>query len=145
MSYWKMMEYADPNDPTEAGRPRDILSIRLSTAWGFVIVRCTYSSQEKWEKWLKTFQAIAHFQLEVTKANESLRSKLAWTVVEDFELNNADRFQARDAFVEWLSENKLLETSIADFQEHPEYAITTRHRFFVYVGEDALESVRSKP
>lgn len=52
--------------------------------WGFVLFRCTYGSQEKWDKFVALLKADAHDFFE-WRDMEHVYDSLAWTIIEDAE------------------------------------------------------------
>ena len=82
--------------------------------WGFVIVRCTYSSQTKRDRFLSRIhedvrQSLLGYKGEEPDVNADLQASFDCPVIEDEALlENATWRTARAKFEEWLRENLLL-------------------------------------
>lgn len=103
--------------------------------WGFVVVRCTYSSQQKWEK----FISILHSETLATFKNEAdsdLKSTFALEVIEDEEtLNRVDYKVARDRFDTLVRDELQAETDAGtDRKDFPDY-ITADRRYFIRIED----------
>ncbi|KAK4139973.1 uncharacterized protein C8A04DRAFT_40310 [Dichotomopilus funicola] len=110
--------------------------------WGFVIIRGTYSSQAKWDKFVQFIKEDTHDYLE-QRAMLHLYDKAAWTVVEDAAtLNNASLEVAQKRFEDWLHGDEgekdragsLFGDGVTGFGG-------ARYDFFLCVDEESLESV----
>jgi hypothetical protein len=102
---------------------------------GFVIFRCTYSSQEKWDKFLTLAkQEFHHYSV------EDVYDKLAWTIIEDTEtLDGATILDTSRNFREWV-ENVGREELQGSVFKDPWYA-APRYSYFIYIDEESLQSV----
>ncbi|KAM3067512.1 hypothetical protein ACMFMG_000170 [Clarireedia jacksonii] len=67
--------------------------------WGFVIYRCTYKSQEKWDTFMSIMQELAK---EFLKEEEDLWENLKWTVVEDPKLDGLSWLDVSTWFAKWV-------------------------------------------
>ncbi|KAK4157150.1 hypothetical protein C8A00DRAFT_29859, partial [Chaetomidium leptoderma] len=77
---------------TEATAIQKSLEQYKLAQWGFVIFRCTYGSQEKWDKFVALLKEHAsesdYFEW---RAMEHVHDRLAWTIIQDAEtLDGAD-------------------------------------------------------
>ncbi|KAB5514887.1 hypothetical protein GE09DRAFT_1161438, partial [Coniochaeta sp. 2T2.1] len=119
--------------------------------WGFVIYRCTYSSQEKWDKFLALAKQEAYDCLEQEGTGVlSLYDKMDWTVIEDAEtLDGASILDTTRRFRAWVEANVRVENR-DDVGRVPENQGSTfthvwqsevRYHFFMHVDEESLESV----
>ncbi|KAG7289199.1 hypothetical protein NEMBOFW57_005562 [Staphylotrichum longicolle] len=112
---------------------------RLS-CWGFVLFRCTYRSQEKWDKFVALVQQHARDEFEEAKLMD-VYSRMRWTVFEDeATLDGADIVETSRRFVEW-AERGPGGQELAGSVFPPNTAATARHTFFIHVDEETLESV----
>lgn len=91
---------------------RDAVDIELAlqenkiVQWGFVIFRCTYGSQEKWDKFIARIKEPARAYLEAT-GMEHVYEKMAWTIIEDAEaLDGADILHTSRMFEEWVTKRQ---------------------------------------
>jgi hypothetical protein len=110
--------------------------------WGFVIIRGTYSSQSKWDKFIRLAEEDARDYFEQRRMLD-LYDKMAWTAIEDgVALDGASLEVAQKKFREWLDGDegkKDIEGSI--FAEEGVVYRGTRYWFFLFVDEESLESV----
>lgn len=60
------------------GRLEDI----PNSSWGFVVYRCTYSSDEEWEKYMAVLNAHVRAQLELEELSDCF-DRINWNVQED--------------------------------------------------------------
>ncbi|PSK58682.1 hypothetical protein B9Z65_6697 [Elsinoe australis] len=79
-------------------------------AWGFVIYRCTYKSDDEWSRFLQILNATVREALEAEDEVEDegyvgLMDTLDWSVQEDLELEGARKHEVRRRFRQWASEN----------------------------------------
>ncbi|KAH8909868.1 hypothetical protein BR93DRAFT_965940 [Coniochaeta sp. PMI_546] len=107
--------------------------------WGFVIFRCTYSSQEKWDKFLTLVKEDCHSYFE-DRGMEDIYDKMLWTVIEDAQtLDGATIPDANRSFLEWVENEGKQEMRGSVFPNNTYYA--PRYSYFLYVDEESLESV----
>jgi hypothetical protein len=80
--------------------------------WGFVIYRCTYGSQEKWDKFLALAKQEARDYLEQWGTGDlSVYDKIDWTVIEDAEtLDGASILDTTRKFRAWVEADGRVET-----------------------------------
>lgn len=75
------------------------------SVWGFVIVRCSYNDQTKWEAFLANVKGQTleeGSKVSVTPSNQ-LNELLRWTIIEDREnLEGASMQVASSRFDEWV-------------------------------------------
>jgi hypothetical protein len=110
--------------------------------WGFVIFRCTYASEEKWEKFLARLKELARefFRYE-SGPTKHLYDRMDWTIFEDAEtLDGADLVQTSRLFHEWWTKGQGAQERresllAAKLQDSPRYT------YFLHVDEESLESV----
>lgn len=107
--------------------------------WGFVIFRCTYNSQEKWDKFVTLAKEDAHNYFESTRT-EDLYDKMAWTIIEDPEtLDGASTVETSRRFREWVASEGRQEIQGTMFRD--KFDSSPRYYFFIHVDEETLESV----
>jgi hypothetical protein len=110
--------------------------------WGFVIFRCTYGSQDKWDRFLAQLQRHAQDRIQYEPgATDSLYSNMEWTVIEDAAtLDGVDILHTSRRFREWVTEGpgvREMEGSKFTAQWH----YSPRYSYFLHVDEETLESV----
>jgi len=120
--------------------------------WGFVIYRCTYSSQNKWDKFLSLIKEDAREYLENEK-NQDLWESMEWSVVEDRELDGVDYKEARRKFDHWVRSELENQTEVdtetwmepdCSEEEIFQYRLSEqppRHQFFIFADEASVNSV----
>ncbi|KAH6856253.1 hypothetical protein B0I37DRAFT_412195 [Chaetomium sp. MPI-CAGE-AT-0009] len=119
---------------------KDALEIYKLSDWGFVLFRCTYRSQEKWEKFVALVQGHARDYFE-RAGMTGVYARMRWTVFEDAAaLDGADIAETSRRFVEWV-ERGPGGRELAGSVFGPTMAGTPRHTFFLHVDEESLESV----
>ncbi|KAK4906159.1 hypothetical protein LTR49_024645 [Elasticomyces elasticus] len=109
----------------------------LST-WGFVIYRCTYSSDSDWQRFLNILNATVQGCLRAESHLEFYHT-LSWTVQSDPQtLEGASKDLVREHFKRWVGRE------IADLHVDS-HELTVRHsqkfRYCLHVDEGALNSV----
>jgi hypothetical protein len=112
-------------------------------SWGFVIVRCTYASQEKWDKFLALAKKEAREVLERhgSEHHRALYDRMAWTVIEDPQkLEGASILTTTHKFRSWLDTNGTAEVQGSAFPDVERHN-APRYRYFMHVDEESLESV----
>jgi hypothetical protein len=119
---------------------KDALEQHRLSSWGFVLFRCTYRSQEKWEKFVALVQRHARDEFEQAGLMD-VHARMRWTVFEDAAaLDGASIGETSRRFVEWVElgpgGQELVGSVFA-----PNLAATARHTFFLHVDEESLESV----
>ncbi|KAK4032562.1 hypothetical protein C8A01DRAFT_40998 [Parachaetomium inaequale] len=121
---------------------KDALEIYRLSDWGFVLFRCTYGSQEKWEKFVALVQGHARECFEQAGMMD-VYARMRWTVFEDAAaLDDAGIVETSRRFVEWVEQGpggRELAGSV--FGPTIAETDTPRHIFFLYVDEESLESV----
>jgi molybdenum-dependent DNA-binding transcriptional regulator ModE len=127
---------------TEATAIRNSLDKYKLKQWGFVIFRCTYKSQEKWDQFIGLVKEHAHDYFE-WRGMEDVYDRMAWTIVEDAEaLEGASLVTTARRFVEWVEGpegRQDREGSVFDTDAFPVYG--PRYTFFLHADEESLESV----
>ncbi|KAK4100678.1 hypothetical protein N658DRAFT_507681 [Parathielavia hyrcaniae] len=136
------MGLLDPPSTEDAIAILDDLARWRLKQWGFVVIRGTYSSQPKWDKFIRLAQEDARDYFEQRRMLD-LYDKMAWTVIEDgAALDGASLEVAQNKFFEWLDGNegkKDMEGSV--FAEEGVVYRGPRYRFFLFVDDESLESV----
>ncbi|KAK4119858.1 hypothetical protein N657DRAFT_684167 [Parathielavia appendiculata] len=90
------------NPPGDAHTIKDALELHRLFCWGFVLFRCTYRSQENWEKFLARVQGHARERFEQAGLMD-VYARMRWTVFEDAAgLDGADIAETSRRFVDWL-------------------------------------------
>ncbi|KAA8647059.1 hypothetical protein EYZ11_008794 [Aspergillus tanneri] len=108
--------------------------------WGFVIYRCTYQSGSDWEKFMNFFLYRITEKFEFYNGLDLLDS-FAPIVFEDQSFDGANTTLLRKHFQEWAATAPQEEQGV----DHARFAQSGRYRFFVMVGQEALESVLGAP
>lgn len=107
--------------------------------WGFVIFRCTYGSQEAWDKFLTLAKQDAHDHFE-WRGMEDVYDSITWTVIEDAEtLDGASIVDTSRKFTEWVGGEGRQEMQGSVFTDTWVYC--PRYIFFIHVDQESLESV----
>lgn len=109
--------------------------------WGFVIFRCTYSSQTKWDKFVSLIKQGArdYFERWDTEAL-SIYDKMTWTIIEDAEaLHGASILDTSRRFRDWVGAVGREEMQGSTFTDT--WYSSPRYDFFIHVDEESLESV----
>lgn len=104
------------------------------TKWGFVIYRCTYQSQEDWDKFMDMLLYTVTDYFEFHKGLDMLES-FCPTVFEDPSFDGATTAHLRTHFRKWVETAKRQEQGIDTLYT------SGRYIFFVMVDQEALESV----
>ncbi|KAH8911951.1 hypothetical protein BR93DRAFT_921924 [Coniochaeta sp. PMI_546] len=109
--------------------------------WGFVMYRCTYSSQEKWERFVALAKQGARDYFERYGAEDlAAHDKMVWTIFEDAEtLDGASILDTSRKFRQWAGTEGRAETvgsAVVD-----SWSDLPRYLFFIHVDEQSLESV----
>jgi hypothetical protein len=122
---------------------------RLS-CWGFVLFRCTYRSQEKWEMFVALVQGHARDRFEQAGLMD-VYARIRWTVFEDAAaLDGASIGETSRRFIEWVEPGpgaqELVGSVFAPIRAQASaptraQAGTPRHNFYLHVDEESLESV----
>jgi hypothetical protein len=104
--------------------------------WGFMIYRCTYGSQTKWDKFMALVKEESRKAIKEHGTGDlSVFDKMAWTVIEDAEtLDGASILETSNRFI-MRAEIKHEEETMGI------RSLTPRHNFFIHVDEESLESV----
>lgn len=116
---------------------------------GFSIVRCTYSSQSEWDKYISRIQAEIRNSLSLNLEID-LDAAINVSVVEDKErLDSATWKEARLKFDELVLEELKIKTTPEEARDDPElekrlmFAMISRKRigFFVFADQASVDSV----
>lgn len=123
---------------------RDALQKHKLSDWGFVIVRCTYSPQEEWDKFLALAKGHARDYFAACRM-EAVHDRMRWTVIEDAAAQEgADILAANRRFVDWADRGPgMQEWQGTAFTPTRHYS--PRYDYFVLVDEESLESVMDGP
>ncbi|KAJ4286387.1 hypothetical protein N0V88_008010 [Collariella sp. IMI 366227] len=121
---------------------RDALELYNLSTWGFVLFRCTYSSQEKWDKFLARVQGDTRKIFEKARLMD-VYARMRWTIFEDAAaLDGADILETTRRFVEWVDRGPGGQELVGSvFGTTMAKTRTPRHNFFFHVDEESLESV----
>ncbi|KAF2711169.1 hypothetical protein K504DRAFT_466183 [Pleomassaria siparia CBS 279.74] len=100
--------------------------------WGFVIYRCTYGDDAAWERFMTHMKMRTRLNLRRVE-DYDIYSRLAWTVIEDPKLDEADDDVVRERFAQWT-------------KTETDYSFgTARHQACVLVRKRYLDSVLAGP
>jgi len=109
--------------------------------WGWVVYRCTYSSDLDWSAFMKALEATTKDDLEFYGASEAIAKQHVWTVIDDRErLEHASKADVRKMFNDWVHSPEAT-------AEQPNATISVaevpmaRYRYCMHVDEGALRSV----
>ena len=134
-----------PDDPLTV-LAESAIAIRYSlqeynlSKWGFVMVRCTYRSQEKWDKFVAIAQGHARDYFEKC-GMQSVHDRIEWTIIEDAAtLDGADIVQTSRRFKEWV-ERGPGRKEMVNTKFSPTWNYSPRYSMFLHVDEESLESV----
>lgn len=109
----------EENDVERKDYIRKRMSERVAvTKWGFSIVRCTYSSQSRWDKYLRRIHSDIDRFLNY-KEDAGLRETLNVFVIENEALDGATWKQARDKFDEWVWDELKNREDFSDSWKEP--------------------------
>ena len=110
-------------------------------SWGWVIYRCTYSSDNDWATFMEKLKTETHSMLDDYGATEAIASQLVWTVIDDREkLENASKSDVRRMFSEWTSSPEAAAEQPNTWL-HPSETRMARYRYCIHVDETSLRSV----
>ncbi|KAF2224010.1 hypothetical protein BDZ85DRAFT_280629 [Elsinoe ampelina] len=110
----------------------DILSLLeewADSTWGFVIYRCTYSSDEKWAHFMELLYVHSKEWLEGEDLGQIVDS-LEWTVRENRMFESASKHELRTSFRDWVGT-----TSAGKRKVNP------RYDYFIVADQECLDSV----
>ncbi|RKU48603.1 hypothetical protein DL546_008714 [Coniochaeta pulveracea] len=133
--------YAEMLGTTDITAIRKSLGEDKSERWGFVLIRCTYSSQEAWEKFLRLAKQDAYDYFEQRGMEESdVYANLVWTVIEDADtLDGASYLDTSRRFEAWLESEGKHEKREIKFPNM--WRNCPRYSYFLHVDQESLESV----
>ncbi|KAK4149974.1 hypothetical protein C8A00DRAFT_18416 [Chaetomidium leptoderma] len=119
---------------------RDSLREFNLSKWGFVIFRCTYRSQEKWDKFVALAKAYARAYFEQCEM-QTIYDRMEWTIIEDAAaLDGADIVETSRRFREWIDwgpgRQEMVGTKLS-----PTLDRYVRYTTFLHIDEESLESV----
>ncbi|KAK4103540.1 hypothetical protein N658DRAFT_484458 [Parathielavia hyrcaniae] len=118
---------------------KDALDLYRLPYWGFVLFRCTYRSQEKWEKFLALVQKHARERFEEAGLMD-VYARVRWAVFEDAAgLDGVDIAETSRRFVDWVERGPGGKERSA--LTPPVLSGAPRYEFFLHVDEESLESV----
>src|SRR6266536_3328001 len=130
--------------PFEDQTPQDVIRDSNEEGnfkqWSFVIYRCTYKSQEKWETFISLIKEDAR---ECLEGHDDLWETLNWTIFEDPAMDGVDYVGPSQRFGEWVETEGSEEIKGSDSTEEQQRfrRMQPRYDFFLYVNEEALNSV----
>jgi hypothetical protein len=109
--------------------------------WGFVMYRCTYNSQEKWDKFVALAKQGARDRFERHGMEDlAVYDKMTWTIIEDAEtLDGASILDTSRRFRAWVGTDGREERQGSVFADTGDYA--PRYHYHIHVDEESLESV----
>ncbi|KAK4118044.1 hypothetical protein N657DRAFT_651707 [Parathielavia appendiculata] len=127
----------------DAHKIKDALDLYRLNDWGFVLFRCTYRSQEKWDKFAALVWGHARDPFEEAGLMH-VYARMRWTVFENpAGLDGADIVETSRRFMDWVERGpggrELAGSVFCNFP--PDCVDTPRHTFFLHVDEESLESV----
>ncbi|KAK3312079.1 hypothetical protein B0H66DRAFT_570021 [Apodospora peruviana] len=134
----------------------DVDAIRENVAkyrfnhWGFVIFRCNYKSQSKWDQFIGLAKQEAQEYFAQHRWGD-LSDKLTWTIIEDaITLEGASLATTAQLFVDWVEgpggqqdrEGSIFDTNAYDdFKDTKVYNYGARYNFYLHADEESVESV----
>lgn len=131
----------DPLDIEEADAIRRGLEEDNLQQWGFVIFRCTYKSQEKWEKFVTLVKQDVSDFFEWRRM-EDLYARMAWTIIEDQTLDCGSIGETSRRFHDWVeTEGRQELQSTSSVPEHDMSGYSPRYLYYILMDEESLESV----
>lgn len=110
--------------------------------WGFVIIRCTYGSQERWDYLIALLKLRAREYL-VARGMLDLYEKWVCTVIEDPASDGADISETSKRFADWVwtgDGNQEREQGGRSVRAH-NIPYSLRYTFYLHADEESLESV----
>jgi hypothetical protein len=154
----------NPHDK-KSGLIRQHLKDFNNKEWGFAIVRCDYSSQERWEKFLSFIKEDAKDYLDT---NTDIWKALTWTVIENPALDRADFTEASNRFGQWAirdleiieaeekgtevtsepttsSKDRDPESDKPEWMKYLDRSDLPRHHYFIYIDKEVIDSVIDIP
>jgi hypothetical protein len=140
------MAYLGYYDLEEATVIHDDLDSDKTKHWGFVIVRCTYSSQEKWDKFLELAKVDVAEYFEWRPVG-NVHASMVGTVIEDQALEGASLETTSRRFMEWVETKGREELQESTFVSGPGHRIqefAPRYCYYLHVDEESMESVVDK-
>ncbi len=133
---------APPNHDAATAIARSLQQQSLKH-WGFVIFRCTYRSQEKWDRLLAHIQQHAREQFAACGMAEVYETAATWTLFEDAAaLEGAGLAETSRRFSEWVwaddgGQREMEGRSVLKGN----WVYCPRYFFYLHVDEEGLESV----
>jgi hypothetical protein len=137
--------------PTELHRQEAALK-----TWGFVIYRCSYTSNKDWKRFMELFKQQANEAMAIHFRTPDPAKTLSCTIIEDPSLNKATTTQIRFAFTNWIispeAELEILphlkQQTVQPRNPDPEEErlmsrlwLAPRYHFCIQVDEIALNSM----
>ena len=135
------------HDPISATMPQkylEVLDSKLKAqrhdSWGWVIYRCTYSSDSDWAQFMETLKTETHTMLNDYGATEAMADQLVWTVIEDREhLENATKSDVRRIFNEWVNGAEAAAKQ-PNASLRPPKTQMAQYKYCIHVDETSLRS-----
>ncbi|KAK3372635.1 hypothetical protein B0H63DRAFT_453945 [Podospora didyma] len=125
-----------PDDAVDIANSLEIYNLKQ---WGFVIFRCTYKLQEKWDRFIALARKHARKFLE-DRERDDLHGSLVWTVIHDREtLEGAGILDTSRRFAEWDENEGKQEREGSKFTDT--WNNCPRYTFFLRADENSVESV----
>jgi len=109
--------------------------------WGLVMIRCTYDSQEKWDTFIKIVKERTIAKLSTFDEGDAaaLRDTVAWTIIEDPQLDGASIIESSRRFHEWVKTEGPKEKEGSVYEKLPSYC--ARYEHFIHVDEPMLDAM----
>jgi hypothetical protein len=102
--------------------------------------RCTYRSQEKWDKFVALAKGHAREYFEQCRMR-SVYDRMQWTIIEDAAaLDGADIVETSRRFEEWVHRGPGRQEMVGT-KFSPTMHYSPRYTMFLHVDEESLESV----
>lgn len=136
--YKRPLVFDDSANPAIA--IRDSLREYNLSQWGFVMFRCTYRSQEKWDRFIALIKGHARQYFEQC-GMQTVYDRMQWTIIEDAAaLDGADIVETSLRFEEWVNRGPGRQEMVGTKFPHACDSFP-RYTTFLHVDEESLESV----
>jgi hypothetical protein len=117
------------------------LKVHRHEFWGWIVYRCTYSSDSEWAKFKEKLEADSRKSLVHYAATEAMIKQHVWTFVEDRErLENATKSNVRQIFNEWVNSPEAAAEQ-PNARLRPSETRMARYRYCIHVDQTSLRSV----
>ncbi|KAL4907587.1 hypothetical protein BDW74DRAFT_176338 [Aspergillus multicolor] len=112
--------------------------------WGFVVYRCTYTSDAEWEVFMNRLHSSVERYLTRCNGLDMLES-FAPTVMQDPSFNGASMDTLRAHFRSWSSDAFCTKNPNPAKGSFPVVEEASRYRLFIAVDDESLRSVYERP